>query len=71
MAKPNMTATATPRAPRKARVLTPLEIEVRQQFLDAKSLAKIIPAIDKLGPWGREKLTEHIKPVEAGSNTMS
>lgn len=63
------TETKTPRAPRVPRELTALEKEAKQQFLDAKALGKILPAIDKLGLWGRDKLKQHI--LEPGSDTMS
>ena len=40
--------------------MTPLELEAKQQLEDAKSLAVIIPEIQKLGPWGRAKLNEKL-----------
>ena len=62
MAKKNeqTETTTTPRKPRTPRVLTPLELEAKQQLEDAKSLAVIIPEIQKLGPWGRAKLNERL-----------
>ena len=62
MAKKNepTETTTTPRKPRTPRVLTPLELEAKQQLEDAKSLAVIMPEIQNLGPWGREKLMESL-----------
>ena len=61
---PGSTETKT-RKPRVPRTLTDLEIEAKQQFEDAKSLGKILPAIDLLGPWGRQKLAAHIELINA------
>ena len=46
---------------RTARTLTPIEIEARQQYEDAKAIARIEPAISKLGVWGITKLGEIVK----------
>ena len=59
------TATITIRKKRTPRQLTLLECEAKQQFFDAKALAKILPVIDDLSQYGRTKLREHLDAVEA------
>ena len=61
---PGSTETKT-RKPRVPRTLTDLELEAKQQLDDAKALAKIQPMINKLGPWGRQKLAAHIELINA------
>lgn len=46
---------------RTARTLTPIEIEAKQQYEDAKAIARIEPAISKLGVWGITKLGEIVR----------
>jgi len=52
--------TTTLRKPRTPRALTELELETKKLAADAKSLAKILPAVSALSKWGIEKLNRYI-----------
>jgi len=56
--------TITIRKKRKPRQLTLLEVEAKQQFDDAKVLAKILPVIDDLSYFGYMWLREHLEDTE-------
>lgn len=61
MAKNTTSETATTtRKKRTPRALSDLEREAKQQLDDAKALGKILPVINKLGPWGMTKLQAHM-----------
>ena len=62
-------ATKTTRKPRIPRELSDLEKEAKQQFEDAKALTKLLPAIEKLGPWGFGKLVEAVQKQSAAAQT--
>lgn len=74
MAK-NKTETAgeetTEKKERKARVLTPVEQElkikmdaVKTEMKEAKALGKLLPAIEKLSAWGTSKVRDAVSARE-------
>jgi hypothetical protein len=49
------------RKTRTPRVLSDIEVEAKQYYLDVKSFAKLLPTLNALGKTGRAKLAEWVE----------